>query len=151
MKRYIIIFATLFFTLCAFAQNSEYHNFRKEYREGEIKFIKAQNIMSDAEFESFTTIYNNYKEARSKVRQENKAITPEEGKELTDEQAAYNIQAKITKQEKFAKLYKEYIESLQTRLTNKQILLIDQAQKKYKKIKFKELRDDSVKAVENLK
>jgi len=148
MKKYILLLTTILFSVAIYAQSEESKKeYRKHYREGEIKFIQAQEIMSDAEFAEFSVIYNKYKDERKKVRQENKQLKPDEGVELTDEQAAYNLQAKVNKTVKFAELYKVYIAELRTKLSDKQILAIEQAQAKYKKIMFKQLRDDSVKAV----
>lgn len=144
MKKYLLLLTVLFATVATFAQScAEQQNYRKNYREGELKYIESQNIMTEAEFAEFTVVYNNYNADRSTVRKENKLIKPEQGVELTDEQAAFNVQAKVNKTVKSAELYKNYIATLQTKLTNKQILAIEQAQAKYKKIKFKELSKKS--------
>ena len=144
MKRYLLLLTLLFATAATFAQTPEAKkDYRKNYREGELKFIQEQNIMNADEFAEFTDIYNKYNEERGTVRKENKLIKPEKEVELTDEQAAFNVQAKINAKIKSAELYKEYIETLKTKLTDKQILAVEQAQAQYKRLKFKELSKKS--------
>lgn len=144
MKKYLLLLTVLFATVATFAQScAEQQNYRKNYREGELKYIESQNIMTEAEFAEFTVVYNNYNADRSTVRKENKLIKPEQGVELTDEQAAFNVQAKINAKVKGAELYKEYVETLKTKLTDKQILTVEQAQAQYKRLKFKELSKKS--------
>lgn len=147
MKRYISIIVTLLFAVSVFAQddaNSKTGN-RQKFRQEELNYIESQNILSPEQFAKFSEAYTEYREGLKKIRQENAIMKPQDGEEVTEQQAKANVEAFVQKTIQRANLNKEYIEKLQGFMTNKQILKVQDAQAKFKREKFKELNAKSEK------
>ncbi len=147
MKRYISIIVTLLFAVSVFAQNEAdiKTEARQKYRQEELNYIESKNILTSEQFEKFSTAYAEYRDGLKKIRQENAIMKPQDGEEVTEQQAKANVDAYVQKTLQRANLNKIYIEKLQSFMTNKQILKVQDAQAKFKKEKFKELKVKSEK------
>lgn len=137
MKKYIILLVSTLLSVSVLAQ-------KKDLRESELHFIKSQEILSNEEFNTFTTIFNNYKDSNKQIKQETKCIKPEAGAEITEEQATAIVSNKIVRKTKMAAAYAEYITSMQTKFTNKQVLSILKAQDKFRKASFKKMHAEKI-------
>lgn len=147
MKKYISIIITLLCAVSVFAQDdadSKAGN-RQKFRQEELNYIESKNILSSEQFAKFSEAYTEYREGLKKIRQENAIMRPQDGEEVTEQQAKANVNAFVQKTIQRANLNKEYIEKLQGFMTNKQILKIQDAQAKFKREKFKELNAKSEK------
>lgn len=143
MKKYITLLTALFFTVTVFAQEapeSKKHA-REDYRQEELKYIENSNILTSEQFEKFSQAYIEYRNNIRKIRQENVIVKAQDGEEITEEQAASNVNAAVKKTTARGELYKAYINKLQSFITNKQILEIQAAQERFKREKFREIRE----------
>lgn len=143
MKKYITIIISLLCVATVFAQeetNSK-ADARQKYRQEELNYIESINILTSEQFEKFSTAYVEYRDGLKKIRQENAIIKPQDGEEVTEQQAKSNVDAYVQKTLQKANLNKIYIEKLQSFMTNKQILELQKAQDRFKKEKFKEIQN----------
>ena len=143
MKRYISIIVTLLFAVSVFAQDEAdiKTEARQKYRQEELKYIESKNILSPEQFTKFSEAYTEYREGLKKIRQENAIMKPQDGEEVTEQQAKANVEAFVQKTIQRANLNKDYIEKLQGFMTNKQILKVQDARAKFKREKFKEIQN----------
>lgn len=143
MKKYISIIISLLCAVSVFAQDdadSKAGN-RQKYRQEELNYIESKNILTSEQFEKFSTAYAEYRDELKKIRQENAIMKPQDGEEVTEQQAKANVDAYVQKTLQRANLNKIYIEKLQSFMTNKQILKVQDAQAKFKREKFKEIQN----------
>lgn len=143
MKKHIIFLVALFFTVTVFAQEAPEckKKAREDYRQEELKYIENSNILTQEQFEKYSEAYKEYRNNIRKIRQENAIVKAQDGEEITEEQAASNVNAAVNKTIARGELYKSYITKLQRFMTNKQILGIQAAQDKFKREKFRELQN----------
>jgi hypothetical protein len=141
MKKYISIIISLLCVATVFAQedtNSKAGT-RQKYHQEELKYIESKNILTEEQFAKFTEAYTEYRNSLKKIRQENAILKPQDGEDITEQQAKSNVDALVNKMTQKTDLNKEYILKLQGFMTNKQILEVQKAQSKFKREKFKEL------------
>lgn len=142
MKRFLLLFTLLSFSLFSYAQQPS---------SDQIKSLKVAHISSvlnlnSDEAEKFWPIYNTYDSKLSKLRHSDvihfiKSNETQDIEKLTEKQATEKVQALEVFEEDYCSLRNQFISDCKKILSNKKILLLKKAEDDFNRKLLKKYKD----------
>lgn len=141
MKRIFLIIATTLLTLTVAAQAQETTT-KKSMTDLKLSYIQSQNILSEAEFAAYSSVYKEYAQARRSVRRENRQLKKDlNSGTLSDQQAGETLIKLAANKTKLAQIYEAYLPKFTAAVSVSKYIKVKEAEDQFRKQILKHYRD----------